>query len=98
MSAMLEKMAEAMWSVKTTDDAFPLDGAPETEPMWRGLPERERDRWRYRARAALLAIREPDSAMMAARIGSADEPYWYERALEADFTAMIDAILGDEKP
>lgn len=97
MSAMLERMAEAMWSVKTTDDAAPLADAPQTEPMWRGLPERERDRWRYRARAALLAIREPEQEIVnhgvdAGHGGPGPDDILH---LPTAFTAMIDAILNE---
>jgi len=89
MTPMLEKMCRAMAVEEycsEDDDQATKDRFAES---WR--------RFEPFARAALLAIREPDSTMMAARIGPADEPYWYERALEADFTAMIDSILG-EKP
>lgn len=90
MTTMLEKMARAMAA-----DHFGALGGPD---VWeRALSEIQRENYLSQARAALLAIREPDSVMMMARIGPADEPYWYERALEADFTAMIDRILN-EKP
>lgn len=94
MNPMLEKMAEAMWSVKTTDDAFPLAGTPETEPTWRGLPESERARWRYRARAALLAIREPSENVREVGVTVLRTDPHNINPYQA-WSAMIDATLKD---
>ena len=95
MTTMLEKMAEAMWSVKLATDAVPGVEVPATEPLWLGLPDLERTRWRYRARAALQAIREVDqetyNAGWDAMTGEPDagpgEPW----------LAMIDTILAEDK-
>lgn len=45
------------------------------------------------ARAALLAIREPDIGGVFD--ADPDAPYWYANAASQDFTAMIDAILNE---
>lgn len=99
MTTMLEKVA------KEIGDA---DGSlGDYDFGWEANPEGWREKHRRTARAALLAIREPDGAMLAAGRRSLDGPLsdpgpppgqWTgERIASGTFTAMIDAILN-EKP
>ena len=93
MTTMLEKMAEAMWSVKLATDAVPGVEVPATEPLWLGLPDLERTRWRYRARAALQAIRE-----LTPEILSDPDMGWRENDdVSETWETVIDAILAEDK-
>jgi len=83
MTAMLEKAVRA--AEVACDEALHPEG--EMPDDWAAIS----------VRAALLAIRDPDITMLHARTGAGDDAWWYEAALEKDFTAMIDAILN-EKP
>jgi hypothetical protein len=83
MTTMLEKMAEAIWNA--CDDWGPFSAA---------LPSERAEFASKVARAALLAIREPDEAML--------KPFaylesWQMPDTKGRWTAMIDTILG-EKP
>lgn len=96
---MLEKMAKAMYEAEP--GSSPVSG-PQWEWDWMisegwTLP----DAFRRRARAALMAIREPDAAAIA--FGAVEimdrrhEPVSAITISGPTFTAMIDAILNESE-
>ena len=77
MTTMLEKAAMA--------------AAGCTEQEWLDDREQYRDAWRESARAALQAIREPDTEVVEAGMIAGQFTGYADLA----FTAMIDAILSE---
>jgi hypothetical protein len=85
---MLEKAARAICLEYNKGCGFDGDGAQaETEEMWR--------EWIGEARAALQAVREPDSALQFAAWLSAPDDDCSDFQRLSDFTAMIDAIISE---
>lgn len=81
MITMLEKAARAFF------EAHPWGDLDDCGPLhtWETLPDEWREYYRKGTRAVLLAIREPGH----------NGSVWGEHNA-ANFTAMIDAILGDQ--
>ena len=82
----IEKMAKATY-VKWIEDVQDL------EPPWDDLPESHRDRLIGATRAALQAIREPDTKMLRAM----DAESYPDSGSYTRWQAAITAIL-EEKP
>lgn len=104
----LEKVARALYDADITE----MTRGPVVYDCafgpWESHPPHARQKHYTAARAALLAIREPDGGMIAAGMaaeapgqGTMESILEYdnrgEESLAASFTAMIDAILA-EKP
>lgn len=103
MTTMLEKAARAFF------EAHPWGDLDECGPLhtWETLPDEWREYYRKGTRAVLLAVREPDEAMVEAAIDRQEdvvgtygcvEPTgeFTENGPSICFTAMIDAILAGE--
>lgn len=91
MTATLERAARALCAEEL------LLSVHEVNEIWNDLPETKRAAVLNRARAVLLAVREPDDAMFEAWSNAEeanDHPAEYHLN-QRRYAAMIDAILAD---
>lgn len=87
---MVERVARALWnaeSVRATDRPRRSEWADESE--------KTQESWRYMARAAIEALREPTEVIMRAHHVVPDDADYKERIAD-NWRALIDAILKEE--
>jgi hypothetical protein len=82
---MLERAAKGLHDASRTSGG----------PTWDDLTPEERAYVVSLARAVLMAVREPDEAVMAVKEIVDIDAWWFDDAVKRAFTAMIDEILKE---
>ncbi|KQW79696.1 hypothetical protein [Brevundimonas sp. Root1279] len=95
---MLEKVAEAMYRALEGGEAMPRSDWIEDTTYFDDVKVDGTVDLKKLARAALMAIREPDWAWGEKVVESDTDASPYNPHPVAAFTAMIDAILNEEGP
>lgn len=89
----LEEVAEALWQAEW---ARAGNGGKRRVP-WTEIAPVDQERWRFLARAAISAVREPDDAMVKAGWKGQPSGPCCDWDIAGVFTAMIDSALSEEQ-